>query len=210
MPRPVILPGARDVRGRLDEASANGGERDVAVVACPPHPQHGGSRSDPRLRAVSDALGERGVDCLRFDYGPWDEGVGERADAREAVAWAADRYDAVGLFGYSFGASVALLAAANDDETAPAELRALSALAPTARLGPDLDAVAALEHVDCPVDVLVGERDDTVDWEPVAQRAAELGHEVERLPADHFFLGRHDRVGELAAAFLAAELREQS
>ncbi|WP_343773899.1 alpha/beta hydrolase [Natronoarchaeum mannanilyticum] len=204
MPRPVILPGARDVRGRLDEASANGSEPDAAVVACPPHPEQGGSRSDPRLRAVADALGERGVDCLRFDYGPWDEGVGERADARDAVAWATERYDAVGLFGYSFGASVAVLAAADLD------LRALSALAPTARLAPDLDAVAALDRIDCPAQVIVGERDDTVDWEPVAERAAELGHAVERLPADHFFVGRHDRVGELAAAFLASELRETS
>ncbi|GAA0673335.1 alpha/beta hydrolase [Natronoarchaeum mannanilyticum] len=200
----MILPGARDVRGRLDEASANGSEPDAAVVACPPHPEQGGSRSDPRLRAVADALGERGVDCLRFDYGPWDEGVGERADARDAVAWATERYDAVGLFGYSFGASVAVLAAADLD------LRALSALAPTARLAPDLDAVAALDRIDCPAQVIVGERDDTVDWEPVAERAAELGHAVERLPADHFFVGRHDRVGELAAAFLASELRETS
>jgi len=204
MPRPVILPGARDVRGRLDEASANGGERDAAVVACPPHPQHGGSRSDPRLRAVADALGERGIDCLRFDYGPWDDGVGERADAREAVAWTAERYDAVGLFGYSFGASIAVLAAADLD------LQALSALAPTARLAPELDAVAALDRIDCPAQVIVGDRDDTVDWEPVAERAAELGHDVERLPADHFFVGRHDRVGELAAAFLASSLRENA
>lgn len=203
MPRPVIIPGARDVRGRLDEANP-GGASDAAVVACPPHPQQGGSRSDPRLRAVADALAERGIDCLRFDYGPWDEGVGERADAREAVAWAAERYDAVGLFGYSFGASIALLAADG------LVIRSLSALAPAARLGPDLDAVAALDRVDCPAQVLVGERDDTVDWEPVAERAAERGHAVERLPADHFFVGRHDRVGELVAAFLASELRETS
>ncbi|MFC6730466.1 alpha/beta hydrolase, partial [Natronoarchaeum mannanilyticum] len=90
------------------------------------------------------------------------------------------------------------------------DLRALSALAPTARLAPDLDAVAAFDRIDCPAQVIVGERDDTVDWEPVAERAAELGHAVERLPADHFFVGRHDRVGELAAAFLASELRETS
>jgi len=203
MPRPVILPGARDVRGRLDEANADGESRS-AVIACPPHPQHGGSRSDPRLRAVADALAARGIDCLRFDYGPWDEGVGERADAREAVSWAAERYDAVGLFGYSFGASVAVLAAADLD------LQSLSALAPTARLAPELDAVAALDRLGCPAQVIVGERDDTVDWKPVAERAAELGHEVERLPADHFFVGRHDRVGELAAAFLASTLCENS
>ncbi|SNZ18119.1 hypothetical protein SAMN06269185_3252 [Natronoarchaeum philippinense] len=206
MSRPVLLPGTRDARGRLDEAGG-----DAAVVACPPHPQHGGSRADPRLRAVSDALVERGIDCLRFDYGPWDEGVGERTDASAAVDWAADRYDAVGLFGYSFGAAIALATAAAPS-SAPADapphdgVDALSALAPPASLGDDLDAVAALDRIECPVQIVAGERDDTVDWAPVAARAAELGHAVDRRAADHFFVGRYDEIARRVAAFLAPRL----
>jgi len=115
----IFLPGGRDARGTLDVASGSdgvagsddGSGSGACVVACPPHPQRGGHRGDGRLRAVSGALGDRGTDCLRFDYGAWDGGRGEREDALRAVAWAGERYDRVGLFGYSVGGAVALSAA---------------------------------------------------------------------------------------------------
>ncbi|MFB6295989.1 MAG: CocE/NonD family hydrolase [Halobacteriales archaeon] len=195
MAESVLVPGGRDVRGRLDAA---GGEATSCVVACPPHPQQGGTRRDPRLRWVSLRLQERGIDCLRFDYGPWDEGRGERADARNAVDWAHDRYDRVALFGYSFGATIALLAAADLDG-----LAAVSALAPAASLGEDRDAVAAVDRTVAPLQVLVGEDDGTVDWKPVAERAREREASVKTLPGDHFFGGCRDRVGEAVGAFLA-------
>ena len=198
MSETVLLPGARDVRATLDTPEA-----DACVVACPPHPQMGGKRTDRRLQAVSDHLAPD-VACLRFDYGAWDEGRGERVDAENALAWASERADAVGLFGYSFGAAVALCAAADRD--AVTEPAVLSVLAPPARLTEHLDAVAALGAIDCPVQVVVGERDDTVDWEPVADRAADLGHAVERLPADHHFVGQADRVGETVGPFLRDHL----
>ncbi|MFB6184567.1 MAG: alpha/beta hydrolase [Haloarculaceae archaeon] len=195
----VLVPGGRDVTGTLD-----GGDAAHAVVACPPHPQLGGTRSDPRLRAVSDALVERDVACLRFDYGPWDEGRGERRDALNAVAWARDRFDRVGLFGYSFGGSVALVAAAERDA-----IVAVSALAPAQSLG-DADVVAALDDVRCPVQVVYGDRDDTVDAVVVAEHARELGHAVECLPADHHFVGQRERVGALVADFLSDTLGDVS
>ncbi|WP_324663998.1 dienelactone hydrolase family protein [Haloarcula sediminis] len=192
MSDPVVVPGGRDVRGRLDSSEA-----DSAVVACPPHPRHGGSRSDPRLRAVSDALAPD-IACLRFDYGPWDDQRGPAlcaGDAEHALAWAGDRYDRLGLFGYSFGGGVALRAAARTDAT----LAACSVLAPAAEAD-------ALDGVDCPLQVVVGERDTAVDPAPVADRAKELGHTVERRPSGHAFHGDHDRVGRLVGAFLRARL----
>jgi len=191
MSDPVVVPGGREVVGRLDSPDA-----DSAVVACPPHPRHGGSRSDPRLRAVSDELAPD-VACLRFDYGPWDDARGPAlciADAERAVAWAADRYDRVGLFGYSFGGGVALRATAGADAVA-----ACSVLAPAA----DADALAG---VDCPLQLVVGERDTTVDWGPVADRAADLGHAVERLPATHQFHSALERVSRLVGSYLTARL----
>jgi hypothetical protein len=195
----VVVPGARDVRATLD------GEGESIVVACPPHPQHRGHRGDPRLTAVSDALGERGIACLRFDYGEWDGGDGEREDARNAIRWATDRYDQVGVFGYSFGTAVALLAAASVENS----LRGVSILAPVARLGDDadLDATAAVAELDVPLQVLYGARDTTVDWEPVVEAARETGATVEELPSDHFFLGKHGRIGESVAEFFAERLR---
>ena len=200
----VLIPGGRDVRGTLEEPAD---EPDAVVVACPPHPRHGGSRSDGRLVAVAEALRESGIACLRFDYGAWDEGYGERADVRNAVRWAREEYDLpVGIFGYSFGATLALLAAA-DVEPAP---DAVAVLAPTARLADDLDAAAALEGLEpeTPVRVLYGERDDTVDWEPVVERARERGDGVTALPADHFFLGTRDAIADTVTDFFEEELLE--
>ncbi|GGK70329.1 MULTISPECIES: alpha/beta hydrolase [Haloarcula] len=194
----IGIPGGRDVTASLDRPAS-----DTVVVACPPHPQYGGSRSDSRLKAVSDALDPE-IGCLRFDYGPWDEGRGEQADAENALAWADERYDAVGLFGYSFGAAVALCAAAEHDTAA--DPAALSVLAPPAGVTDHLDATAALDAIDCPVQVVVGKRDETVDWEPVLDRATELGQTVERLPADHHFVGQSGRIGETVGPFLRDHL----
>ncbi|WP_435346210.1 alpha/beta hydrolase [Haloarchaeobius sp. HRN-SO-5] len=196
---PVLVPGGRDVSASLDEAAT---DADACVVACPPHPQYRGHRGDERLVAVSEAVTDAGVDCLRIDYGEWDEGYGELEDVRNAVRWAADRYDRVALFGFSFGATLSLVAAATVDES----LAAVSVLAPTDRIAPDLDAVAALDDVPCPVQICYGERDDTVNWEPVVEHARELGFDVHPVGADHHFVGQAEKVAALVGSFLERHL----
>jgi alpha/beta superfamily hydrolase len=222
----VALPGDRDARGTLDRADDDrvddGGTADDAtdrndtaegdatavVVACPPHPQHGGDREDSRLIAVAEALNVQGIDCLRFDYGEWDEGRSERLDVLSALRWATGRYDAAGLFGHSFGATTALCAAGRADEGALEAPTAVSVLAPD-RGEPDSDhdAVAALNAIACPVQICHGERDTTVDWEPVVERAREHDLAVESIPADHFFVGQSSDVTSRVVSFLAPALR---
>ena len=189
----VLVDGLRDVRATLDGDA--GGD---CVVACPPHPRHGGSRHDERLRAVSDALVDRGVDCLRIDYGPWAQGEGEIDDASNAVEHCHRElgYDRVGLFGYSFGGAVALLAAS---ETGP--VVAVSVLAPSHRLSGELDAASAAASLGVPTQVVCGARDTTVDWAPVADAVRDRGGDVVELPADHFFVGQAGRVAEAVAPF---------
>lgn len=187
------IPGDRPVRATLD---GDGG--DGCIVACPPHPEYGGSRRDARLRAVAGALADAGLDCLRLDYGPWDGGVGERDDVDNALDWAADRYESVGLFGYSFGAGVALLVAGDHED-----LCAVSVLAPPATSVDEGDAATAVDRIAAPFQAIAGERDTTVDWESVLEAAREAGATVETIPGDHFFAGQTDRVGSLAGEFLA-------
>jgi len=197
MSDPRRLPGARDVRASLD-----GGESNRVVVACPPHPQLGGDRHDSRLRAVSDALTDAGIDCLRFDYGAWDEGIGERTDALTALEWADENYEQVGLFGYSFGGGVALCAAAASEDGP----NAVTALAPVSKIA-ELDVVAALDDITVPVQIVYGERDDTATWQPVVERARELGYAVGSLPADHFFISQREQAAGTVVSFLQSHIR---
>ncbi|WP_408959329.1 alpha/beta hydrolase [Natrinema sp. 74] len=201
--RDVLIPGGRDVRGTLEEPTD---DPRAIVVACPPHPRHGGSRSDPRLVAVSDALSAVGIACLRFDYGTWDDGHGERADVRNAVWWAREEYDGlpVGVFGYSFGATLALLVSADTDPDA------VAVLAPTAQLGESLDALEAVADIACPLQVLYGERDTTAEWEPVVDRATEHGAVVTALPSDHSFRNQHPAVADAVIEFLGPALCESA
>jgi len=192
----IRVPGDRDLRATVDAPDA-----DACVVACPPHPQMGGSRSDARLRAVGETLAEDDIACLRFDYGPWDEGDAERGDVLDALSYARERHDPVGLSGYSFGAGVGLLAAADADP----EPAAVAVLAPPASIGA-FNTVAALDDIDSPLGVVYGERDTTVEWEPVVERARERGATVESVPGDHFFTGQVDRAASAVASFLPARL----
>ncbi|WP_411963981.1 alpha/beta hydrolase [Haloferax sp. YSMS24] len=195
----ILVPGGRDVRATLDES--DDGPSDAVVVACPPHPQHGGHRGDARLVAVSDALADHGIDCLRFDYGEWDDGYGERADTHNAVAWATDHYDRVGLFGFSFGGAMALLTAADG-----VDVEAVSALGPAARLASDLDVTDVFDQIHVPVQVVYGTRDDIADWRPVVDCATEYHQSTVEFAADHFFVGQTEKVATAVADFLVPNL----
>lgn len=196
----VLVPGARDVEATLDAPDS---EASSCVVMCPPHPQHSGHRGDDRLEAVAEHLVGEGIAALRFDYGEWDDGEGEREDARNALRWASERYDAVGIFGFSFGGSIAVLAAATTD----VDLCAISLLAPAVELAAGLNAADALADVSAPLQVVYATRDSTADWEPVVEAARGLDCEVVELDSDHFFIGKFDRVAETVGPFLADACR---
>jgi hypothetical protein len=195
----VLVPGARRVEATLDAPDA---DTDGCVVAAPPHPQAGGHRGDRRLTAVSDVLLDHGVACLRVDYGDWDEGYGEREDVRNAFRWAAAEYAGVAAFGYSFGASMTLLAAASTD----VDLAAVCALSPASTLPRDLDAADAVADIRGPLRVVAGTRDTVVDWEPIANAARAAGHDVVELPGDHHFVGQDAMIAETCGEWLAERL----
>ncbi|MFT4911157.1 MAG: alpha/beta superfamily hydrolase [Natronomonas sp.] len=65
-----------------------------------------------------------------------------------------------------------------------------------------MDAVAAVDDVGCPIAVVYGERDTTVDAEAVADRVRARGGEVRTLSADHHFVGQAANVGSCVAELL--------
>ena len=169
MSNTVVIPGGRDVRATRDTANDTA-TPETLVVACPPHPLQGGSRHDRRLQAIAESVTEAGADCLRIDYGAYDAGRGECVDVKRAVEWAGARAECVGLVGYSFGATVALCAAARGVTDTPV-VDGVVALAPPSRLpiaaGTDDtragETAPALEADDHGVDG----REDT-EWSAVA------------------------------------------
>lgn len=178
--------------------------RSVAVV-CHPHPQHGGTKDNKVTNTLARAAGEAGCAAVRFDFrgvgdsdGSFDDGRGELQDALAVVRWAqaASGCERVVLAGFSFGAAIALRAAA---ALAPA---ALVTVALPTRYFDD-----AIEPPGCPWLAVHGDADEIAD--PAAARRA-LGaldtppEQVVLSGAGHFF---HGRLSELRAA-VADHLRD--
>jgi alpha/beta superfamily hydrolase len=183
-------------------APAAGAPR-VGMVLCHPHPQYGGTMRSIVIGALFAALPAVGVTCLRFNFrgvegstGAWDEGRSEQADARAAVAALASELvpgTPLVLTGWSFGADMALSvldpAVAAWLAIAPPlhYLQSFDALADDPR--PKLLALAEHDEVRSPAEIEATAR----KW-----RATE----IEVVPgASHFFVGRTDRLVELATAY---------
>lgn len=183
------------------------------VVLCHPHPLYGGSMDNNVVQAVSSALLGRGMAAFVFNFrgvgasqGRFDNGRGEQEDVRAAIAWLSGQPEVdgerLGLAGYSFGASVALLAACADKRVMAVALVSL----------PLMDGVQvaqmanALSALTIPKLLVCGDEDFVVPLnalEQVSQKAAEP-KEVRVVPgADHFWWGNEGAVAETVADFFS-------
>jgi len=97
-----------------------------AVIVCHPHPLYGGAMSNNVVMAICQALAQRSIAALRFNFrgagksgGVFGGGIAEQEDARAAITFALSTPGIdprrVGLAGYSFGASVAAPVALQDE-----------------------------------------------------------------------------------------------
>jgi len=176
-----------------------------AVVLCHPHPEYGGSMDDAVVTAVGQRLRAAGIATLRFNFrgvggseGEHGGGVAEVDDVRAALDCLAAEVPGtrLALAGYSFGAAVAVRAAASD----PRAERLVAIALPAAMLEPNF-----LAECRTPTLFVHGDRDQL---SPPAQLDALLARcpadtQVVRIPgADHFLYGAADRVGESAVRFL--------
>ena len=201
---PLALEGLLSLPGQADPSAGLTG-----LVVCHPHPLYGGDMENNVVAALADGLATRGMATLRFNFrgvsrshGAFDEGRGEREDARAAVQFLASHPAVdprrVVLTGYSFGASVALAVAAA--ESSIAALIAVSL--PGARVNADAFRDRALAKL-----FLAGTRD------PIARPQA-LREALQGLPpptvvhlaagADHSWRGQEAWLVDKVAEFLEA------
>jgi uncharacterized protein len=161
----------------------------------------------PVVGAVAAALAAAGRRVLRFNFGgvgrsggAYTGGPGEVDDVRTALAVLAARLPAdaaPALVGYSFGAWVAVQAAA-----AGVAVERVVAIAPPL----DLLDFGCLTAVACPVVCLAGDRDQYCAAARLAAAAAQSGGRVVARTlagADHFLGGREAEVAALVRAALA-------
>jgi len=176
----------------------------AAVVLAHPHPLHGGNMRSIVISALFAGLPAAGVAALRFNFrgvgaseGTHDEGRGERLDVVAALDALAEIAGAPGLplvlAGWSFGADTSL---AVDDERHAGWF----AVAPPLRHTGDVAAASDPR----PALLAVPERDQFRSPESAREVVASWTNtRIHVVPgADHFLVGRTDRVVELAVEFI--------
>lgn len=177
----------------------------VGVVLCHPHPQYGGTMRSIVISALFEALPEVGAAVLRFNFrgveastGTYDEGRGERDDARAALQSLAGSLPPgtpLVLVGWSFGADVAL-------SVLDPAVTAWVAIAPPLHFVADLGALAADPRRK--LLVLAAHDEIRAPAEVAAEAAAWSAFDIEVVPgASHFFVGRTDRLTDIVSRFVA-------
>jgi alpha/beta superfamily hydrolase len=163
-----------------------------AAVVCHPHPLFGGTLHNKVVHTLARSLRTGGAATLRFNFrgvggseGRHDDGVGETADTLAAVAWARARWPSLPLLlaGFSFGAAVAIRAAAE------AEPLWLISVAPAV----DRVSFEGLVTPRCDWLIVQGGADEIVAPESVRSWAARVAPQarVRMLPGvGHFFHGK--------------------
>lgn len=185
--------------------------RTLKVVVCHPHPVFGGSMENLLVVRICEAVAGRGVEALRFNFrgvgasgGFHNGGVGEVEDVLAAVRYLrkGKKTVKVGLAGYSFGASMAVLAAKKDRTiemvaTVALPLRLID-VGPPPTKRPKLLLIAGRSDLVAPLSEL-----------EVYAKSSKGKALLEPIPhADHFFGGRMQLVGKLVADFLVGPSKE--
>jgi uncharacterized protein len=176
----------------------------AGCVLCHPHPQFGGSMHSLVIGALFGALPDAGATTLRFNFrgvggstGSYGHGDGERHDVESAVAQLASELTPgvpLVLAGWSFGADMALSVRSE-------RLSAWLAIAPPLASARDLDALAVDPR---PKLVVLAQHDEFRDPTEVEAEVARWANaRVEIVGgASHFFVGRTDRVAEVAIDYV--------
>lgn len=191
----------------LLEWPSKGSPIGVAAI-CHPHPVHGGTMRNKVTHTLARAFVNRQFAALRFNFrgvgvsaGSFDNGRGELADAIAAIHWLTDRYSGVPLWlaGFSFGAAIAIAAAADRDADG------LVSVAPAmSRIGSNTGPMPT-----CPWLVIQGDNDELVDVDETIAwlNGLEAGPELQVFSGtEHFFHGKLVPLRVAVETFIAAHV----
>ena len=176
------------------------------VVVCHPHPLYGGSMDNNVVDAVCDALVRVSIAAFKFNFrgvgrsqGRYDEGRGEREDARNAIEYVSTLKDVdharLGLCGYSAGAAFSLPACWRNER-----------IAAIAAISPPLEMFDFSLILDCnkPLLLVSGSYDDFTPAERFIAFCEDLGEASEQeliVGADHFWCGYELKLAERVTSF---------
>lgn len=177
----------------------------ATAVLCHPHPKYGGTMRSIVISALFEALPERAVACLRFNFrgvegseGSYTEGRDEPLDVAAALdaAKEAAADGPLALIGWSFGADIAL--GIHDPR-----ITGWVGIAPPLRFRPER-AYDAVGNDPRPKLLVLAANDEF--RAPAAIEAATsawTSTRIETVPgASHFFVGRTERVVTLVGDFV--------
>lgn len=173
-------------------------------VVCHPHPLYGGTLDNKVVYTLARAFVACGAAVIRFNFrgvgssvGQYDEGRGETEDALAAIAYGRERWPGAALWlaGFSFGAAVAVRAAAR------AEPARLVLVAP----GVTRVVMDGVPSPRCPWLLVQGDADEVIEPESVLSWAQRQDRppELRSFPgAGHFFHGRLHELREAVVQFI--------
>ncbi len=178
-----------------------------AVVVCHPHPLYGGTMSSNVVFGICQALAERAIAALRFNFrgvgksgGEFGEGITEQEDVRAALDFAlsTDGIDKerIGLVGYSFGGGVALPVAIKDER-----VKMLALVSPALSEG----GWEGLKRYARPKFIIAGENDFVIPQEKFLKLTGDMPEQYRVIAgADHFWGGYEAEVAEKVSEFFGA------
>ena len=185
-----------------------------SAVICHAHPRHGGSKDHPVLWSVRNELaGKRGLAALVFNFrgtmgsaGTYGGGRDELRDVRAAIGFVRERAEGPTLlFGWSFGASVALREAFDDERVSALALFGIP-LRPNDLALPSLPTSSELRLLKRPLLLLTGEHDEYCPADELRDYGEGVAEVVIIENTDHY-LWRHERdaaaiVGDFAGRMI--------
>jgi uncharacterized protein len=183
----------------------------LAAVICHPHPLFGATMHNKVVYQAAKSLDALGIPVLRFNFrgagvsaGAHDNGQGERGDVQAAIDFLAGEFSQTPILvgGFSFGSWVGLRVGCEDARVS--ELLGLG-------IPVNNSSFEYLESCAKPKLIIQGTNDEHGAWEKVEQVVTRMAGETRVVfvqDADHFFVGRLDKVDEAITEWMTQRHQE--